>query len=202
MHMETRMALVIAAACSAWACGDPVDDPAGPGGSSGGSSGGASDGGSSTTDGATPDGGSTTGKCADAQAPVPSEPAAMNAWLQTRVYECWAGESGPHSSAGPHGNVRTFLNDVLDSSMAGDGEHPAGSAAVKELYGSDASSVTGWAVSVKTEASSANGQGWYWYEVFSTEPGASAAFSSHGEPLCANCHAGGKDFVLIPHPLQ
>ncbi|MBS2018101.1 MAG: hypothetical protein JST00_34840 [Deltaproteobacteria bacterium] len=132
---------------------------------------------------------------------VPTEPTALQAWLATRRYECWARESAKHPSAGPHGgDVRTYLNAALDASMKGTGEHPAGAVAVKELYSSGAT-VTGWAVGVKTQAASDGGKGWYWYEVFGTQPGANT-IEGQNEAICTNCHKAGKDFVLVPYPLR
>lgn len=61
--------------------------------------------------------------------------------------------------------------------------------------------MTGWAVSVKTQASSASGQGYYWYESFGVTPGAST-IEGQGVALCVNCHSAGKDYVLIPYPLR
>jgi hypothetical protein len=140
----------------------------------------------------------------DEGAPVPSSAAALQTWLQDRAYQCWARESTVHASTGPHGgNVRVFLNASLQASLtSGAAEHPAGAVAVKELYGSGKETVTGWAVGVKTQAASSGGQGWYWYEVFDTAPNASGALEGQNKSLCTNCHASGRDFVLITHPLR
>ena len=79
--------------------------------------------------------------------------------------------------------------------------HPRGAAAVKELYNA-AGRHMGWAVSVKVAEKSARGKGWYWYEVFSTQAGAKAAYQGRGFRLCRECHReGGSDQVLIPFPL-
>jgi len=138
----------------------------------------------------------------DEGGPVPSEPNALGAWLRTGKYKCWTHESAKHPSTGPHGgDIQTYLNASLDASMKGTGEHPQGAVAVKELY-SSGTTVTGWAVGVKTQAASAGGAGWYWYEVFGTQPGAST-IEGQNKSLCTNCHAaGGRDFVLIPYPLR
>ncbi len=112
------------------------------------------------------------------------------------------GKSIVHASTGPHGgNVRTYLNAKLEASMKAGGTHTKDAASVKELYGSGTTTVTGWAVMVKTQDASASGQGFYWYEVFSTQPGA-GALEGQGKKLCVDCHAGGKDYVLAPFPLQ
>jgi len=137
----------------------------------------------------------------DEGGPVPTTPDELQAWLATKKYTCWARESKKHPSTGPHGgDIRTYLNAALDASMKGSGEHPQGAVAVKELYGSG-NEVTGWAVGVKTQAASAGGAGWYWYESFGTGPGANR-IEGQNEALCTNCHAAGRDYVLIPYPLQ
>lgn len=133
---------------------------------------------------------------------VPSAPAALLEWLRARSYASYRGESSVHASSGPHGgNVRTFVNAKLAASLDASGEHPEGSVAVKELYGSGTTDVTGWAVMIKTQPESAAGAGFYWYEVFGTEPGASA-IEGQGKGLCVDCHAGGRDFFLTPFPLR
>lgn len=133
---------------------------------------------------------------------VPTEPAALQAWLATREYTAWPAESAPHPSDGPHGgSVRTFVTPDLAASLAAGTDHPAGAAAVKELFG-DGDTVTGWAVSVKLAADSADGDGWYWYEVFTTDPSGVAPYQGVGLDLCTDCHAAGDDYVLIPFPLQ
>jgi hypothetical protein len=139
----------------------------------------------------------------DEGGPVPAAPGALNEWLQRRAYICWARESRVHPSAGPHGgNVRVYLNRALDDSLRTSGSHPSGSVAVKELYGSGTSTLTGWAVGVKTQADSAGGRGWYWYEVFQPTPGATGAIEGQNRAICSNCHSGGDDFVLVPYPLR
>jgi len=133
----------------------------------------------------------------------PAEPAALLKWLQAGGYRKWPSESGPHRSMGPHqGLVVTFLNPALDKSMAAKAAaHPKGSAAVKELQDSGGK-LAGWAVSVKTAADSDGGKGWYWYEILGTTPAGNVTAQANGAPLCSACHLRGKDFVLIPHPLD
>ena len=133
----------------------------------------------------------------------PAEPAALLKWLQAGSYRQWPKESGPHRSMGPHqGLVVAYLNPMLDKSMAAKAAvHPQGSAAVKELQDSSGK-LTGWAVSVKTAADSDGGRGWFWYEIVGTTPGSNVAAQANGAPLCSACHVRGRDFVLIPHPLD
>ena len=134
---------------------------------------------------------------------VPTSSSALFAYLRDGGYRGFARESAVHPSAGPHGGrVLTFVNDVLEQSLAtGNASHPAGAAAIKELYAADGTTLTGWAVEVKTQADSAGGQGWYWYEVFSTTDG-SRPIEGQGNPVCTSCHALGRDYVRIPFPLQ
>lgn len=134
----------------------------------------------------------------DSQLP-PTEVEALRAWLQAGTYLDWQAESAPHTGAGPHfGVVRAFVNDALFASLgAGAAQHPAGAAAVKELYGRNSPTPLGWAVMVKVQDDSDLGNGWYWLETFGSFTGGGV-----GNPGCTGCHAAGKDFVLIPFPLQ
>lgn len=135
--------------------------------------------------------------------PAPTTPAALQAWLRTRTYKAWPGESAKHKSTGPHGgDVRTYLSPDLEASLrANAAQHPVGATAVKEFISGD--EVTGWAVGVKTEADSRGGAGWYWYEAFSTDENPSSTIEGQGKALCAGCHtSGGRDQVLTPFPLR
>ena len=109
----------------------------------------------------------------------------------------------------PHGSyVITFINSILEGSMkAGNDVHPVGSAAVKEMYGDD-KKPTGWAVSVKAQADSARGKGWYWYETMSsTDANAipvqgSRTGEGFGAGVCIGCHGRfGQDYVVVEYPL-
>lgn len=132
----------------------------------------------------------------------PAEQNAIFQWLKDGHYTGWAAESGVHASAGPHGGgVRTYVNAaLLESLSAGNSMHPKGAAAVKELY--DGATLSGWAVELKTDADSAGGQGWYWYENYSTTDPSGPVAAGNGKSLCFNCHSGGADHVLTPFPLQ
>jgi hypothetical protein len=132
----------------------------------------------------------------------PTESASLLKWLQAGRYKAWPKESAPHRSMGPHQTlVVTYLNPPLDKSLtAKSTAHPKGSAAVKELLDAGGKT-TGWAVSVKTSASSEGGKGWYWYEILGA-PSGNVVAQANGVPLCSGCHTRGRDFVLIPHPLD
>jgi hypothetical protein len=132
---------------------------------------------------------------------VPIRAAALQAYLIAGSYRSWTAESAVHSSAGPHGRVRTYVSPGLATSLAGAGEHPKGATAIKELYSGAA--VSGWAVEIKVADRSDAGKGWFWYEVFSTQPNANPAAAGTGVGLCTGCHGqGGRDYVLVPFPLQ
>lgn len=141
------------------------------------------------------------GDAPDAGDAIPTTPDAMKAWLLAGRYPTWAKEGAPHPSAGPHASsVLTYVNAELDTSLASNApEHPAGAAAVKEFLGP--AGVKGWAVAVKTQAASAGGEGWYWYETFSTAP-AAHGIEGQGATICVSCHDSGRDFVLTPYPLR
>jgi len=138
---------------------------------------------------------------------IPADSAKLFAYLQSGAYRSFtAQETKQHPSAGPHTkvglDVQVFLNDALDRSLASGAEqHPKGSAVVKEMY-SAKGDLRGWAVAVKTAADSADGQGWYWYEVKSTTDNRRPVAAANGVGLCAGCHAAGRDFVLSNYPLE
>ncbi len=135
----------------------------------------------------------------------PTDSAELVPWLQAGAYLGWTSESAIHVSGGPHPSaVLTYFNDTLIASLqAGNAAHPVDSATVKELY-NNSGEINGWAVSVKTQADSASGDGWYWYE----RVGNSVFADGNGVGLCANCHGTttsgftSKDYILAPFPLQ
>ena len=196
----TLVCVLGAAACSS------ESTPSGSSGTSNGSTSSGGDASASSSSGATSSSSGSTssssGSTFDAAASdgVPATPTELNAWLQTKAYQAWPKEGAPHPSTGPHGNVRTYLSPKLDASMqAKAAEHPLGSVAVKEFYSGQ--TLSGWAVSIKTEAQSNGGKGWYWYEVFDTTPTATP-IQGQGLSGCFGCHSDGRDYVKIPYPLQ
>src|SRR5688572_22434603 len=99
------------------ACSAGLGDPASPTGPSAPSTSSSSSGSSGTTTEQNPT--SSTGVPAscngDEGGIVPTNAKDLNAWLQKRAYKCWAHESAPHDSAGPHGGmVQTYLNATLE----------------------------------------------------------------------------------------
>jgi hypothetical protein len=130
---------------------------------------------------------------------VPTDEESLLAWLAAEPYLDWPGESAIHPSTGPHfGSVRTWVSPALEQSLEdGAEQHPAGAAAVKELYGRGQTR-RGWSVMVKTDDDSAGGDGWYWFERFN----GSTYGDGNGVSGCTGCHGGGDDYVLTPFPLQ
>lgn len=134
---------------------------------------------------------------------VPVGGSRLFGWLKAGSYKAFARESAVHLSIGPHGSVRVYLNPTLEASLKASREtHPVNSAAVKEIYESDKTTLKGWAVSVKFQADSADGNGWYWYEVLSVTDGQSPVADGRGLSGCANCHGSGKDYLITRYPLQ
>lgn len=134
---------------------------------------------------------------------VPANGDELFPWLQAGNYMAFQAESAQHASTGPHGGkVRTFVNPILfDALTAGSTNFPMGSSAVKELWGTGAK-LNGWAVFVKTQADSANGGGFYWYENYSTTDNSNPVADGNGSVQCTGCHSNGTDYFLTPFPLQ
>jgi hypothetical protein len=124
-------------------------------------------------------------------ASLPTTRAEIVAFVQSGAYTGWAAEPARHASTGPHGGtVRTFVNATLYTSLKqGQASHPRGSVAVKELY--TGANRTGWAVDIKGDDGV-----WVYYEGF--EPRLDQYYFRGDGNLCANCHAGGVDRVLVP----
>ncbi|MFT4539045.1 MAG: cytochrome c553 [Planctomycetota bacterium] len=139
---------------------------------------------------------------------VPVEEKALFAYLQAKEYRSFpASEGARHPGRGPHTTVtapvRVFYNEVLENSLAaGNDEHPAGAASVKEMFGEDGE-LAGWAVMVKTQATTDEGRGWFWYEATSTTDATALAASGNGVPGCVSCHSfRDEDMILTGHPLK
>lgn len=153
---------------------------------------------------AVPVGGAGDGGDADPALPqFPRTAAEADLFLRGRGYKGWTHASAPYQSQAILHRVRVipYLNPILEASLAaGATQHPLNSMSVKEFV-DEGGNVIGWAFSHKTKAASEGGSGWYWYQVFSTEPGATPS-SGDGLGSCTSCHVDGKDFVLSRYPLQ
>ena len=138
---------------------------------------------------------------------IPTDQSALFKYLQDGKYKSLPGkESAKHPSRGPHTKfglpVQVYLNEALDSSLkAGTDAHPAGSAAVKEMFDKNGK-LEGWAVMIKTLADSGGGKGWFWYKITSTTAPSNPVRIGNGVPLCFGCHATGSDYVLTDYPLK
>ncbi len=136
----------------------------------------------------------------DAQTPPTTNGSDVETWLTNGDYKSWHCEmaSHPQMKVSPHGQNLICSND-LEASFSGTGERPKGSAAVKELY-DDSNALVGYAVEVKTQAMSASGGGWYWYErvpLTSPVPHNSGGIVADGlgtkgqaQSICVGCHGG------------
>ncbi|HEX2876913.1 MAG TPA: hypothetical protein VHP33_36925 [Polyangiaceae bacterium] len=138
----------------------------------------------------------------DAQTPPTTNGADVEAWLKQGDYKSWTCETAQHSQlkVSPHGFNRVCSNELAAGFSGGVGdERPVNTASVKELY-DDAAKLVGYAVGVKVQAKSADGDGWYWYErvpldsaaphddngVVADGLGSAGAANS----ICVGCHTG------------
>jgi len=158
-------------------------------------------------------GGATSGATSDAQSP-PQGASNVEAWLAEAHYQSWACESAVHEARmpSPHGFNRICSNDLIAQSAEGADAWPEGAAAVKELYDSASDSApVGYAVYLKTNADSAGGANWYWYErvpLDSAAPHDDAGVVADGlgtggaeKSICVGCHqAAGADALHTPTP--
>jgi hypothetical protein len=162
----------------------------------------------------------------DAQTPAMGHEA-VTAWLAGGAYKQWHCEPSVHAarSPSPHGFNRICSNDVLSADATATGNWPMGSAAVKELYAAETDTTpVGYAVYLKTQADSAAGANWYWYEIVPLDSTAAPhdsrgvvadGLGTTGTPakdICVGCHAaagsdgphtpsvGGRDQVYTPIP--
>ncbi len=139
---------------------------------------------------------------------LPVDKEALFSFLSDKKYEAFkAKEKGRHPSAGPHTKlglpVRVYMNEAIVNSLeANNSEHPMGSAIVKEMFDAN-NNLSGWAVMVKTQEISDEGNGWFWYEVTSAENSNALQAIGNGVIGCTSCHMiGSKDMVKTVYPFQ
>lgn len=144
----------------------------------------------------------TVGETGTAQIPTTADE--LVAYLKNGGYRAWPQESKPHLTQGPHkSGSQVFINEILQQSLqAGNTSHPQGAIAIKELYEIDLKTPAGWSVMVKVDVESQGGQGWYWFEVFTSNLGDRYIADGMGVQLCTGCHMPGKDFFLSKFPLE
>ncbi len=145
-----------------------------------------------------------TGADTDAEAPVdlevPDEPDALHEWVLGDEYRAWPSWSSVEPTGGL-GGARVYLSPALyDSLMSGAEQHPVGAAAVRELYGEDLETITGYAVVTRVDED-ASADAWLWFEVFSPEPDATPATAERAAPGCVGCHQQAVDFIQSALPL-
>ena len=139
---------------------------------------------------------------------------ALEAWLSTGIYKSWQCESAVHASRdpSPHSFNRICSNDLISNNATSASAWPKGAAAVKELYASaDGKTPVGYAVYLKTDADSADGKNWYWYERVPPDAlggmfpdgmvadGMGSETTSNANKICVGCHvAAGSDAAHTP----
>ncbi len=183
------------------ACGDDEDTTSSDatttsGSGAGATSSGSGAGGASTTTSTTSGVGGGSGGSNGCE--VPTTAAAVESFIAGGTFENWDAETAVHASSGPHGMVRTYVNQVLfDSLTANNASHPVCSATIKELYANDGTTINGYAVMVKA-TDGTSGDDWYWYERI----GNNVVADGLGVGGCTGCHSAGSDFFRSPFPLQ
>jgi hypothetical protein len=149
---------------------------------------------------------SDDGASGDAQTP-PTSGSAVESWLADGMYKSWASEATVHAARtpSPHGFNRIYSNGLIAQNAAGTSAWPKGAASVKELYASATDTTPiGFAVYLKTDADSANGSNWYWYERITMNGAKNVVADGMGDKgtplsICVGCHGGaGSDAAHTP----
>ncbi|HEV3191756.1 MAG TPA: hypothetical protein VGY54_14700, partial [Polyangiaceae bacterium] len=136
----------------------------------------------------------------------------VEAWLAAGSYKQWQSEPDIHAarSPSPHGFDRVYSNSVISMNAAGTGAWPVGAAAVKELYAAVTDTTpVGYAVYLKTQADSAAGANWYFYERVPLSSGVphdangvvadGLGATGTANSICVACHAAaGSDAAHTP----
>jgi hypothetical protein len=141
----------------------------------------------------------------DSQTP-PMGASAITAWLASGVYKSWHCETAAHDarSPSPHNVDRICSNDAIATNATGSGDWPEGAAAVKELYTTTTDTMPGgYAVYLKTQATSANGANWYYYGALTAGGTVVDGMGSDATVMsaCTGCHlAAGSDAAHTPSP--
>ena len=152
------------------------------------------------------------GKVADDEQMPPMGYAEITEWLDKGDYKDWNCEPAVHEarSPSPHGFNRICSNDLIADNAGGKADWPKGAAAVKELYASaSAKTPVGYAVYLKTDEDSADGENWYWYEVVPSDSAAphdddgvvadGMGDDGSAKDICVGCHLGaGSDAAHTP----
>ena len=126
----------------------------------------------------------------------PRKSGALLRWLRDGTWrDTWTPEPRIHDSLGPHGGrVRTWYSPTLVEDLAaGAKTFRRGAAMVKALYGSGSTKPRGWAVMVKVKDGRSR-RNWFFFE--SETASVSDVIRGRGISGCADCHSGGRDFLL------
>jgi len=135
----------------------------------------------------------------NAQTPPVTGKDDIEAWLAKGDYKEWTCEKEPHNakSPSPHG-VNRVCSNLLVAQYKGQlaDERPIGSASVKEIWDAAGEVIEGYAVEVKTQATSSGGASWYWYDRVAGNNVVADGFGDTGsaKSICVGCHiASGTD---------
>jgi hypothetical protein len=135
----------------------------------------------------------------DAAATPPEKQPALRRWLQNQTYKStYTPEPTVRESFTAHGSfVRSWYSPILTQDLKnGRRVFRKGAAMVKELYGSDPTTVVGYSVMRKLERKAGrDGKGWLFYE---KAPFIGGTFFGRGLPDCTGCHRAGTDYLLTP----
>jgi hypothetical protein len=139
---------------------------------------------------------------------VPLDREALFEFLSSGRYKDFPSkQDATHPGPGPRTTVSSpvhvFYNGALSVSLnAGNAEHPAGAASVKEMF-TMSGDLAGWAVMLKTGSRTEDGRGWFCYEVTSPTDSSALAAMGNGVTGCISCHSvGDRDMILSGYPLE
>lgn len=135
----------------------------------------------------------------NSDATPPAKQPALRRWLQNQTYKStYLPEPTVRESFTAHGSfVRSWYSPTLTEDLKnGRKVFRKGAAMVKELYGSDPTTVVGYSVMRKVERRAGrDGKGWLFYE---KAPFIGGTFFGRGLPVCTGCHRAGTDYLLTP----
>jgi hypothetical protein len=118
--------------------------------------------------------------------------AGLSAFVAGGDWRAYTAEPAAHDSAGPHGQLRVFVDGRLYSSLkAGNLTHPLGSLAVAERYDLDGDPV---AHLLAIKDTGPVGSEWVFFE----QSAVGETYERGTAGGCGLCHAAGTDFVFTP----
>jgi hypothetical protein len=118
--------------------------------------------------------------------------AGLSSFVAAGDWRAYIAEPAAHDSAGPHGQLRVFVDERLYSSLKAFAlTHPLGSVAVAERYDLDGGSA-GHLLTIKDTG--AVGAEWVFFE----QSAVGETYERGTAGGCGLCHAAGTDFVFTP----